>query len=134
MNYQYDDGGRSTSRRPRQKLDCVVRAIAIAFASPYDEIYDLLAELGRKCGRSTPKKLWQDWLNKNKCAVRCSFPAVRGQPRMNLVSFCNHFSTDTYVVQMAGHLCAVINGIVHDVDQPRWTACVYAAWRIEKIS
>lgn len=34
------DAGRSESRRPRQKNDCTVRALALALELRYDDAYD----------------------------------------------------------------------------------------------
>ena len=39
-NFKENDGGRATSKRPKNKSDCVVRAVAIAFNRYYDEVYD----------------------------------------------------------------------------------------------
>jgi hypothetical protein len=46
------DGDRQRSKRPRQRNDCTVRAIAIACALSYDSAYDLLLKADvRKCSR-----------------------------------------------------------------------------------
>ena len=123
-----NDAGRSKSKRSRQKNDCVVRAIAIATGRGYDEIYDELAAKGRKCGRSTPKKLWQDYLNN--VGTRYFFPAIMGQKRMSVTKFVDTYPQGMWVVHIAKHLFACVNGVVFDVNQPRPDACVYAAWKI----
>lgn len=128
MNYVTDDGGRSHSNRPKQRNDCVVRAIAIASARPYDEVYDEMASAGRKSGRGTSKDVWQVWLSER--ADRVSFPAVAGQERMKPGTFCQLYPVGRWVIQMAGHVAAVVDGVVHDAEKPRETACVYAAWQV----
>jgi hypothetical protein len=130
MNFQHNDGGRSTSKRPKQKQDCVVRAIAIAFKMPYDAIYDELAALGRKSGNGTKKELWKGWLEGR--VNKRSFPAVAGCKRMNPVAFCNQFPTGTFIIQMAGHLSVVIDGTVHDDFRIDETKCIYASWQVDK--
>jgi len=62
MQYQYNDGGRSSAGYKGKAGDCVVRAFAIASNLPYDEIYDLVNEIGlkektgkRKRGRSNAR-------------------------------------------------------------------------------
>lgn len=122
------DGGRSMSRRPRQRLDCAVRAIATALVMDYDRVYDALAAGGRKSGRSTPKATWKAFLG-GRCE-RVAFPAAAGAARVNVVGFCaGAGAKGRWVVQCAKHLFAVIDGTVFDDGQPRWNACVYAAWR-----
>jgi hypothetical protein len=121
-----DDGGRATSKRPKQRRDCVVRAIAIAAERPYDDVYEKLADAGRKCGRSTAKSVWQTWLDQ--LARKTSFPAEKGSLRMNLERFCQTHDRGRYVVQCAHHVLAVVDGVARDDDVPRWDACVYAAW------
>lgn len=127
MRFTKNDAGRSASRRSKQRNDCVIRAIAIVFEQDYDEVYDLFAKLGRKSGRGVAKRVWQKRLNA--IADRTPYPAVAGQPRMSLADFA---ATDgregRWVVQCAGHLVAVIDGVVHDDGRPRSTACVYAVW------
>ncbi len=128
-----DDAGRSKSRRPKQKSDCVVRALALLLQKPYDTIYDELAEAGRKCSRGTAKTIWKEFLA-DKGAVRISFPAERGERRMNLPEFCRIHPERRYVVQMAHHLTAVIGGVVHDTFAPGDERCIYACWSIPKPS
>lgn len=53
------DAGRYGSRRPRQKNDCTVRALALAMGLPYDEAYDRLKEAGRRCGDRCIYSAWQ---------------------------------------------------------------------------
>jgi hypothetical protein len=132
MKYQHDDGGRSTSRRPKQKQDCVVRAIAIVCgpAATYDWSYDFLADAGRKSGRSTPKKIWQMLLNNWSAFDKQSFPAVKGFPRMTLELFALENQIGRFIVQCAGHITTVIDGVVHDDFEPRHDACVYAVWKL----
>ena len=45
------DAGRCLSKRPKQKNDCTVRAMATAFELSYDDAYDILKKYGRICGR-----------------------------------------------------------------------------------
>jgi hypothetical protein len=40
--FSFNDGGRQLSKRPRQRNDCTVRAVAIACDFSYDSAYDLL--------------------------------------------------------------------------------------------
>lgn len=63
MTFIKSDGGRSTSKRPKQKNDCTVKGAAIACRVPYDVAYDAIKALGRKCNDGA-------WLPTGKKTVR----------------------------------------------------------------
>lgn len=121
------DAGRSQSKRPKQQSDCVVRAVALTCGYDYDKAYDLMAEAGRKSSRSMPKKNWQKWMNDH--FVKHSFPAVKGEKRMNLRNFAGQYDTGKWFVQMAGHVVSVIDGVIMDDFNPDLEMCVYAVWK-----
>lgn len=121
------DGGRSTSKRPRQKNDCTCRALAIALNISYDAAYDMLHEAGRKCSRGFK---FSDWVAKQPFATKISFPAVKGQRRMNPASFTAQFPTGVYICKVAKHVFAVIDGVVHDVFENSPDRCIYTAWAV----
>lgn len=128
MKFQQSDAGRAQSKRPKQKSDCVVRALALAFETDYDSMYDTMAELGRKSGRGTDKELWQRYLYPR--AEKKSFPAIAGKKRMNLKTFVEKNPNGSFVVQMAGHVTFVRDGVVMDDSPPREMGCVYASWQV----
>jgi len=128
LNYQFNDGGRAISKRPKQKNDCVVRAVALVLDVPYDTVYDMFARLGRTCGRGTSKIVWQSYLDSNNRLKKISFPAQKGIKRMDLNNFHKVYCRGTYIVQCAGHLTVVKDGVILDSFVPRVNACVYAVW------
>ena len=131
--FRQDDGGRSTSRRPRQKSDCAVRALAIASGLPYDRVYDDLATMGRRCSRGTPKGTIAAWLRLRCDAARHAFPATAGRPRMHVDTFlAGPGAQGRWVVRIAGHVFAALDGTAYDTSAPRQNACVYCAWRINE--
>lgn len=125
--FRYDDAGRSTSKRPKQKNDCTVRALALARNLPYDEAYDLIAAAGRKCSRGFRLS---DWLIKQPWATKMPFQATRGQRRMNPSSFTKQFTTGTYICKVAKHVFVVKDGVVHDTFESTPLRCIYTAWKI----
>lgn len=127
IKFVESDGGRSKSKRPSQKMDCVVRAFAIVFDRDYDDVYDEIASAGRKSHRGTPKDIWKNWLNGK--GERISFPAIVGQQRMTTGEFCRRFSKGKFVVQCAKHVFAVVDGVAYDTSKPRIDSCVYAVWK-----
>jgi len=128
--FAYDDGGRSESRRPKSKNDCVVRALAIATSQTYDESYEFWAKRGRQPHRGTDMKIvrrdfekWFGW-------PWVPFPAVKGQKRMSHPQFEHEHPTGIWIVREAGHISAVVNGVLHDTFLPWEGRCIYGAWRV----
>ena len=122
------DGGRSTSKRPRQHNDCTVRALAIACSLSYDDAYDLLKAAGRLCSR---RFQFAPWLDRQAWAARISFPAVKGQQRMNPATFAQQFLQGRFICKAAKHVLVVIDGVVFDAIENRPDRCIYTAWKIE---
>lgn len=121
------DAGRAQSKRPRQKNDCTVRAIALARNLPYDEAYELLALAGRKCAKGFVLKTW---LKEQSWATMISFPAIKGQRRMNPATFVQNYPTGRYICKTAKHVFAVIDGVVYDEGENRPDRCIYTAWKL----
>lgn len=124
-----DDAGRSKGKRPKQKNDCTVRALALAERRPYDDVYNELAEAGRKCTHGFDMTKWMR--DQPKRFERISFPAVKGQKRMNPVEFCIQYNKGTYIVQVAKHVYTVIDGVAYDTFHSHDERCIYAAFKVE---
>lgn len=112
------DAGKSQSKRPKQKKDCAVRAIATMVDGSYDAIYDAVKVFaGRKCGGGTPTKAMRQWLNGltlNGWSIRwvpCN--AVKGQRRICLATFPT-LGVDRAIVMCAKHVVAYKDGCYHD--------------------
>lgn len=121
-------GGRAASKRPRQKLDCTVRALALARGIGYDAAYDILAEAGRGCSKRFD---FSSWIKRQDFATKISFPAVKGHPRMNPVQFSQNFPQGTYIVTVAKHVFVFINGVAYDLEKERNDRCIYTAFKVE---
>ncbi len=121
------DAGKSGSLRPRQKNDCTVRALAIARLLPYDTAYNTLAEAGRKCGKGFK---FSEWINTQEWARKISFPALKGQRRMNPATFTESFPKGIFICKVAKHVFAVKDGIVYDDFENAPDRCIYTAWEI----
>lgn len=125
--YVETDAGREHSKRPRQKDDCTVRAIAIALTLPYDTAYDMLADAGRKCSK---RFHLDEWLKEQTFAHRIAFPAVKGERRMNPAKFCVTYPRGRFICKVAKHVFAVVDGVVNDTHRNRPDRCIYVAWEI----
>lgn len=136
MNYQYNDGGRSSAGYKGDVGDCVTRAIAIATGQDYRAVYDALNLLsqGERTGRRKRKvsssrdgvfrTTWEKYLQS------------LGWKRVNCMKIgqgCKvHLCADELpagrlIVQVSRHLCAVVDGVIHDTHDPSrdGNRCVY---------
>ena len=125
--FRRTDAGRAASRRSRQRDDFTVRALALAKGMSYDEAYNTLAQAGRKCSRGFRMS---DWLNTQSWAKKISFPAIKGERRMNPVTFCSRFRKGIFICKVSRHVFTIIDGIVYDDFQVRSDRCIYTAWEI----
>ena len=126
------DGGRAASKRPRQRNDCTVRALALACGVTYDSAYDELAEAGRRCGRGFEFGTWAGTAHFAGRTFRwIGFPAVKGQQRMNPAGFADQHPRGRYILKTAKHVLACVDGMLHDTAAPDPGRCVYGAWAVE---
>lgn len=111
--------------------DCVKRAISKAAEMDYHQVQLELNRYKKVTGAKyfnsdrNPDKYVQNVLK----GVKLSFPAEKGKPRMNGERFCSAYPRGKYILQMAGHWTACVNGVIFDT----WDCsekCVYTAWRL----
>lgn len=139
MNWKYADGGRADAGHKGSARDCVTRAIAIITERPYQEIYDLVNEYGSNERRSKNR------VGKSNAKVGVYAPTVRRilkdmgftwVPTMQIGSGCkvhlkaSELPSGKIIVNVSRHLTAVIDGVVHDLNDPSraGTRCVYGYW------
>lgn len=140
MKFQANDGGRSEAGYRGKTGDCVTRAIAIATGKPYQEVYDAIngraqnertSKRGKKSNartgvfRKTYQKYLEElgfkWVPLMKIGLGCTMHLKEGE----------FPSQGTYVVSLSRHLCAVIDGVIHDAFDPSrdGTRCVYGYYQ-----
>lgn len=155
MRFVKDDGGRSAAGFKGSAGDCVVRAVAIASARPYGEVYNALSSGTRtervtkrkrqgsaRNGVSTTRKWFKDymaslgfrWTPTMAIGVGCTVHLADGELPMGRL-----------VVAVSKHYTAVINGVVRDTYDPQrhtveigqtrgehwqreYDRCVYGYW------
>lgn len=112
--------------------DCVKRAITLAAEMDYMEVQ---RELNRY-KKVTGAKVFNECKNCNAYVenvlhgVKISFPAVKGQKRMNGERFCKAFPKGRFILRMAKHWSCCVDGVIYDT----WDCsenCVYQAWQIK---
>jgi hypothetical protein len=155
--FVWDDGGRAAAGYRGTTGDCVCRSIAIAAQLPYQEVYDAL---NRAALRERPRGRSK----RSSARTGVAKPTIKRfleelgwawTPTMHIGSGCKvHLCAEELpagrlIVQLSGHITAVIDGEVHDIYDPRrpgvsWpygsaeepvvreTRCVYGYWRREE--
>lgn len=132
------DGGRSLSKRKKQKNDCTVRALALATNISYDEAYEICAEAGRKCGQGLLMKQFLPTVIVNGYRFKWyPLQAVKGEMRVTPVTFAINHPAGKYILKTAKHVLACIDGVVMDDDDggtsPLAYRCVYGYWQLEEV-
>jgi hypothetical protein len=148
--FVYDDGGRAAAGFKGSTGDCVVRAIAIAAERPYREVYDLVNDIGKRSPehrliRSRGRVRYQarstarGGVLKKDTRTIMQMLGWKWTPTMRIGSGCkvhlraDELPRDRIIAQLSGHVCAVVNGVVHDLyDCSReGTRCVYGYYSKE---
>lgn len=142
MRLHITDGGRAAAGFKGDTGDCVTRAIAIATGMPYKEVYDLVNEhSSQERGRVRRGKV-----RKSSARSGVFTPTTRKLmeklgwtwvPTMGIGTGCKvHLREDELpkgklVVKVSGHVCAVIDGVIHDNHDPSrdGTRCVYGYYK-----
>lgn len=140
MKFNYNDGGRSKSiKRSKQTNDCTVIALALALSMDYDIAYDFLKKMGRKSGQGFHLNLLLDGIIETGGSIneyifkKHSFPALKGQPRMNVERFLNAYPKGIYIIRVAKHMACVKDGVLTDTHTcNHFKKCVYTAFECLK--
>lgn len=135
LPFTRDDGGRKATGYKGAANDCTCRAIAIAADLPYQAIYDEInrvsaSERPRKGNGKSSARLGTYRQTTDKVLAALGFTWT---PTMAIGSGCRvhmrpgELPMGRLVVRLSKHLAAVINGVVHDLNDPCrcGTRCVY---------
>jgi len=148
--WQYDDGGRALAKFGGYTGDCVVRAIAIATGGDYRTIYDELFTRQRRFFATTRNKRIK-FTKTGKARTGSPRDGIYAEvykpylaelgwewtPTMGIgtgtrmhVSWEELPDEPVMILRLSKHLCAVINGTVHDVLDPsrEGMRAVYGYW------
>lgn len=147
LAHTYHDGGRAAAGYRGHTRDCSVRAWAIVTGRPYQEVYDRLWALsrlvdGRRHKRRRRGPRGHSLSPRAGVSVKALhlYAAEVGwewTPTMTIGSGCRvHLRYDELpagklVARVSRHVCAVLDGTVHDTHNPSraGTRCVYGYWR-----
>ena len=112
--------------------DCYKRAITLATGKDYMEVQRSLNRYKKITGAKKANE-WKTHLEPYILNVlhgqRISYKAIAGQKRMNGERFCESHPKGIYLLNMAKHLTACVDGVIYDT----WDCtekCVYTAYKI----
>ena len=136
MNWVYDDGGRIEAEYKGFVGDCVVISISIVTGKPYKEIYssiNLLSKDERIGKHKSTKSSSRNGVYKFTYARYMKSIGYKWVPTMSIGSGCTvHLKKDelpegNLLVKLSKHITAVIDGVIHDLENPsrEETRCVY---------
>ena len=148
MKFKFDDGGRADAGFKAGAVagDCVTRALSIAMALDYREVYNDLkaanAEFAKGRSRKARSVAKKGPTPRNGVHKEVYKPYIEKSgwvwtPTMRVGSGCTvHLKADELpegrlIVSVSKHLTAVVDGVVHDTYNPSrgGTRCVYGYWQ-----
>ena len=128
--YQRYDAG--VGSRKWDTADCTVRALAKARGMSYNEAWSALYDLQAR--HKTCSFRIADFLRREPAAlgavgyVPCK--AVKGFKRITSGDFARMYPKGKFILRMAHHVAAVVDGVLYDTwDSSR--KCCYGAWQIK---
>ena len=123
MKYQY-----LIVERPvgfNEQKDCTVRALANSTERTYEEAYQLLKEAGRKDRR--PTRVHYDLYAKMASETN-NFNAS-----ITVAQFIKTYPDGNWIVQISGHVFAVVGGVIIDNFKVGIRSRVKYVWQMNKI-
>lgn len=100
--------------RATKKADCVVRAFSIVTGYSWLESFDILAEHARRTYNMVNDPLNYCEVFRERGYTEYTEKAVKGQKRLTVEQFAQQHPTGRYMVKVAHHLTAVIDGVIKD--------------------
>ena len=139
MEITYCDGGRKEAGYKGEAYDCACRAVSIATGKPYQEVYDLIIEYGKKERITKNKKYRSHPRTGVYTGTMRKLMADLGWewvPCMKIGSGCkvhlrsNELPSGHLIVSLSKHYAAVINGVLYDTHDctKDGMRCVYGYW------
>lgn len=143
MKFVFNDGGRAEAGYKGVTGDCVCRAIAIATGKPYQEVYDLINEFGKRervTKNRRSKSSARTGVYKETIRKIMEHLGWKWIPTMQIGQGCKVHLRDgelpmgRLVVAVSGHETAVIDGVINDTyDCSRdGNRCVYGYYVNER--
>jgi hypothetical protein len=131
MTFRRFDAGKG-HRSPDNKGDCQVRALCTARNIPYNDAWELLYAIQGEQRASFFRLVNVLQAKDPRVGVirYLSFPAKKGKRRMNGEQFVKDYPKGRFILNMAKHVAAVVDGALIDTWDSRGK-CVYGAWEVK---
>lgn len=126
---QYNNNPSHKDGKRYDKGDCVIRAFAMAADITWLEAFDLLVGNARKTYNVLNDKTNYEKVFKDFGFERKSVKVVAGMKRMTLEDFCKKHKKGHFIVSVANHLTAVVDGVCYDQWNPA-NKCVYTYYEL----
>lgn len=136
FDFQYNDGGRAAAGFRGETGDCVCRSIAIVTGKLYQAVYNDLSHLckyDRKSmarGKTTARNgvfrtVYHDYILS--LGLLWTPTMGIGTGCMVHLNDCELLSTGRMIVRVSKHLTALVDGVIHDTNDPsrQGKRCVY---------
>lgn len=111
--------------------DCLKRALCLLEQQEYEEISKKLNSLKKEtgCKKYNDKKNFKEYMKRTGWR-HILFPSEKGKSRMNGERFCNQFPKGKFLLHMAHHVAAVVDGTIYDIFDCS-QKCVYEVWEVK---
>jgi hypothetical protein len=127
--FEYDDAGRRRSKRPRQRKDCTVRALAITAWAAYDEAYDYLWKVR---GRRTHSGAhWPPLMDDTVFGHEYAWREI---PKIALGTWMAKHRRGVWVCRIRNHVFAVMDGVAHDTYEHVSGIPLLGCWEVIRSS
>lgn len=115
-----------------EKRDCTVRAISIAASLPYDTAHNLMVAAGRQFQKPSFADLGLDMGKKlGLLDFEQVYDFTLSGKKLTLGKILKMFPSGRYVLHIANHAFAVIDGVVHDRFRVGLRTKVEGVWRVK---
>lgn len=119
-----------TEKLKSKKGDCVIRAFALSAGIDWLQAFDLLVENARQTYNAM-----NDNINVHQTLLKYGYEytpakAEKGKKRLDVATFCKKNPKGRFVLVVANHHTAVVDGIIRDT----WNTskcCVYRIYRLK---
>jgi len=122
---------------PHEQNDCTVLALSVAFGVSYSRAHELVkAGTGRKDRHGPSGYLFQKFMEvqgfkEHINPVHCKCGNLRNtMVRQTFKQWIKLHPCGTYIVDVEGHVFAVVAGVVHDVGPVGSRKRIHGHWRI----
>lgn len=117
-----------TEKKKAKKDDCTMRAISIVLNITWQEAFDILVNEARKQYDMPNSMKVLEKVLKNNGFETITMKIEKGRKRLTAEQFAKSTRKGTYILRVAKHVCAVVDGKIKDA----WNcgdSCIYKIYQ-----